>query len=101
MSPQPPRTFTLITSPRAVRGSAWDVVRGSLRRWAVDSQRGACRNAMIAGTALAARRAEREEVEEYLAGRGAPRNAAPVPRPRPAADDAVAEASPGERTAHA
>jgi hypothetical protein len=30
------------------------------------SQRGACRNAMVASTALAARRRERDEVQEYL-----------------------------------
>jgi len=39
------------------------------RRWPVDSQLVARRNAMIASTALAQRRAEREEVEEYLASR--------------------------------
>jgi hypothetical protein len=37
------------------------------RSWPVDSQQVARRNAMIACTALAARRAEREDVEEYLA----------------------------------
>ncbi|HEY0952908.1 hypothetical protein [Nocardioides sp.] len=39
------------------------------RRWPVDSQLVARRNAMVASTALAQRRAEREEVEEYLASR--------------------------------
>jgi hypothetical protein len=41
-----------------------------LRAWPVDSQLGARRNAMVATTALAARRAEREDVEAYLASRG-------------------------------
>lgn len=41
----------------------------ALRRWPVDTQLGARRNAMIASTALAQRRAERDEVEEYLAAR--------------------------------
>ena len=38
-----------------------------LESWAVASQQGARRNAMIASTALAKRRAELIEVEEYLA----------------------------------
>jgi hypothetical protein len=36
-------------------------------RWAVGSQQTARRNAMIASTALTQRRAERDEVEEFLA----------------------------------
>jgi hypothetical protein len=45
----------------------------AVRRWPVDSQLVARRNAMIASTALARQRAEREEVEELLgAGREAP-----------------------------
>ena len=40
--------------------------------WAVDSQQGARRNAMVASTALAARRAERQDVEAFFAER-APR----------------------------
>jgi hypothetical protein len=39
---------------------------GPLRRWAEHSQRTACRNAMVASTALAARRREREEVQELV-----------------------------------
>lgn len=39
----------------------------AVRRWPVDSQLGARRNAMIASTALAQRRAELDEVEEFLA----------------------------------
>ena len=35
--------------------------------WALESQLGARRNAMVATTALAARRAERQDVEAYLA----------------------------------
>lgn len=72
-----PSPLTLITSTRNVSGSAWHAlsqrlqtsVGTSVHRWAVDSQRSACRNAMVAGTALAQRRAEREEVEEFLAAR--------------------------------
>lgn len=94
--PNPPR-LTVLTTTRSVPGSAWHVVSSTVRRWALDSQRVACRNAMVAGTALAARRAEREDVEEYLASRDAP----PVPQPRPVADDTAAATTPDDRTAHA
>jgi hypothetical protein len=52
------------------------------RAWPVESQQVARRNAMIACTALAARRAEREDVDDYLAARGA----APVLEPVSRAD---------------
>jgi hypothetical protein len=35
-------------------------------RWAQESQRTACRNAMVASTALASRRAEAAETQEYV-----------------------------------
>jgi len=38
-----------------------------VRAWPTQSQQGARRNAMIATTALAARRAEREDVEDFFA----------------------------------
>ncbi|GAA1162130.1 hypothetical protein [Nocardioides aquiterrae] len=41
------------------------------RRWPVESQLRARRNAMVASTALAQRRAELVEVEEYLAASAA------------------------------
>lgn len=37
-----------------------------LAAWPVRTQQGSRRNALVASTALAARRREREEVEEYL-----------------------------------
>ncbi len=40
---------------------------GRVRAWSVESQQGARRNAMVANTALAARRAERQEVDAYFA----------------------------------
>ncbi len=43
-----------------------------VRRWPVESQLRARRNAMIASTALAQRRAELEDVEEFLTSRGGP-----------------------------
>ena len=43
------------------------LVLDRVRAWPVQSQQGARRNAMIANTALAARRAEREDVEAFLA----------------------------------
>lgn len=45
-------------------------VPGVLDRWAVASQQTARRNAMIASTALTQRRAELDEVEEFLASLG-------------------------------
>ena len=42
-------------------------VFGRVRAWSVESQQGARRNAMVANTALAARRAERQDVDAYLA----------------------------------
>ena len=40
---------------------------GLLGRWSTRSQEGACRNAMAACTDLAARRAERLDVEQFVA----------------------------------
>ncbi|GAW51323.1 uncharacterized protein PD653_0063 [Nocardioides sp. PD653] len=48
---------------------------GAVKRWPVESQQRARRNAMIASTALAQRRAELDDVEEFLAALGG----APVP----------------------
>jgi hypothetical protein len=42
-------------------------VLGRVHAWSVDSQQGARRNAMVANTALAARRAERQDVDAYFA----------------------------------
>ena len=42
----------------------------AVRRWPVESQQRSRRNAMIAATALAQRRAERDDVEEFLDGLG-------------------------------
>ena len=54
-------------------------VLGRVRTWSVESQQGARRNAMVANTALAARRAERQDVDAYFAAPGArePAGAAP------------------------
>jgi hypothetical protein len=67
--------------------------RRMITDWAVASQQGARRNAMVACTRLAQRRAERLQVEEFLASRGgrpaAPEAAPPpgdVPAPRAAGD---------------
>jgi len=46
---------------------------GVIDRWSVAARLHARRNAMIASTRLAQRRAERLEVEEYLAARSAGR----------------------------
>lgn len=55
-------------------------------RWAVGAQLHARRNAMIASTGLAQRRAERVEVEEFLAARAR----ASTPRAVATADRRVA-----------
>lgn len=56
-------------------------VLSTVRAWAVASQNRACRNATVALGALVERRAEREEVEEYLA-----EHSPAVPRPRTRSD---------------
>lgn len=65
------------------------LVYRAVTRWAIESQARARRNAMVAMTALSERRAEREDVEEFLR-RAAASEAAPaevtVPRPRAAGD---------------
>ena len=65
---------------RAARplGRAVDAVR----RWPVESQQRSRRNAMIASTALAQRRAELNDVEDFLAAAG------PSPAPEVAAQAA-------------
>ena len=45
-------------------------VVAAVREWPVESQQGSRRNAMIASTALAQRRAELEDVEDFLAALG-------------------------------
>jgi hypothetical protein len=47
------------------------LVSTRVHTWSVSSQLGARRNAMVACTALAARRAERQDVEAFLASRRA------------------------------
>jgi hypothetical protein len=44
----------------------WSSLVATVTRWPVESQQRARRNAMIASTALAQRRAETAEVEEFL-----------------------------------
>lgn len=44
-------------------------VGDAVSRWATESQQGARRNAMVASTALAARRKERADVDDFLAER--------------------------------
>ena len=56
----------LITLPAAGLSSPGRRLLARVRRWSVESQLGARRNAMLASTALAARRAEREDVEAFL-----------------------------------
>jgi hypothetical protein len=69
MNPLLPMSYvpTLVVTRLADRVSAW----------AVESQQGARRNALVANTALAARRAERQDVEAFFADRE-PRQTQPV-----------------------
>ena len=69
-----------MTHPLHLLGRPVDAVR----RWPVESQQRARRNAMIASTALAQRRAELDEVEDFLAALA-----------RPAAPEEAAEAAHG------
>ena len=57
----------------------WTAVR-ELARWHVTTQFGARRNALLACTALAEQRRERDDVENILGQRNAPGTALP-PRP--------------------
>ena len=79
--------LTLLTTPSrgatSATHAALDAVRAGVRRWAVESHQGARRNAMVACTALARVRAEREDVEDFFAEReGRSAAAADVPQPR-------------------
>ncbi|MDQ4053437.1 MAG: hypothetical protein M3237_12165 [Actinomycetota bacterium] len=58
------------------------------RNWSVESQQVSRRNAMLASTQCAQRRAERQEVADYFAAQNAPRrpaqrSAAPQPNDAP------------------
>lgn len=55
-----------------------------VRQWSRESQLGSRRNAMVAATALAQRRIERQDVEDFLAARE------PRPAPRETEITAVA-----------
>lgn len=59
----------------------------ALAEWPVGSQQQARRNAMVALTECASRRSDRQEVEEFFAGRTAPAEA-----PVDADPDAIANA---------
>jgi hypothetical protein len=57
----------------------WSLVSDRVRTWAVESQQGARRNAMIATTALAARRAERQDVDAFFDALPGPARHRPLP----------------------
>ncbi len=81
-----PHLLSRSTSPTAlVLHTTWRPALSGARRaarlvvgWPERSQQGAVRNAMLAATALVERRIETDEVEAYLQGLDAPRNAAPL-----------------------
>ena len=55
-------------NPLSVGSAVGSAFLDRVSTWALESQLGARRNAMVASTALAARRAERQDVEAFLAG---------------------------------
>jgi hypothetical protein len=59
------------------------------RTWAVESQQVARRNAMLAATECAQRRAERQDVDDYLAKRRPPRGPSRRPPTPPPTDTKV------------
>lgn len=72
------------------------MTRNPLARWSEASQQQARRNAMVASTALAARRSERDEVDAFLAAHtNSPSRA--LPRPRRALSRPVAHSLPEAR----
>ncbi|MBF4160358.1 hypothetical protein [Nocardioides acrostichi] len=58
--------LALVPPSRSMPGAAWQAVARRVHDWSVQSQLGARRNAMAASTRLAERRAEREDVEDFL-----------------------------------
>ena len=79
-------------SPTA--GSPWRVLVQMVRDWPVASQQQARRNAMVATTACAQRRIERQDVADYLASlEASPQDAAGVQE--------TATTPPTSRTSHA
>jgi hypothetical protein len=65
----------------AILNDLLSTTRRLIDGWATAAQQQACRNAMVAGTALAHARAQRANVEEFLAAR------IPIPRKPSAAED--------------
>ena len=70
-----PARPALSAAAGAALGATARRAAGPLVKWSVEAQLTARRNAMVASTALAQRRAEREEVEEVVAALWATRPA--------------------------
>jgi len=62
------------------------VLAAAARRWSSSSQTHARRNAMVALTSLAERRAEREDADAFLEAAAERRSGPAVPEPRRSAD---------------
>lgn len=80
-------------------GRLYDRLRDRVERWAVESQAQARRNALVGSTALAARRAEIADVEEFFAARDG-RAVPQVPAPR-SGESAVGTAGTADEGARA
>lgn len=65
--PLTPRALPVAVRPPRAARQAVRVVRTAVERWSVESQRIARRNAELATGRLAVLRAQREDVEAYLA----------------------------------
>jgi hypothetical protein len=63
-------TTALLRQPLAPLTQPAQRLVGAVTSWPVESQQRARRNALVASTALARRRAELDEVEEFLAAPG-------------------------------
>ncbi|MFC4786836.1 hypothetical protein ACT8ZV_20340 [Nocardioides sp. MAHUQ-72] len=63
-------TTALLTQPLSPLTQPAHRLASAVLSWPVESQQRARRNALIASTALAQRRAELDEVEEFLAALG-------------------------------
>jgi hypothetical protein len=62
------------------------VLASAARRWSTNSQIHARRNAMVALTSLAQRRAEREDADAFLEAAAQRRSELAIPAPRRSAD---------------
>jgi hypothetical protein len=71
--------FSALSGPLSPLSAVPSFVAHRVESWSVESQHAARRNAMVATTALAQRRAERQDVDAYFASLRATTAAPPLP----------------------